>query len=188
MVDVIIGTIGGTVVIIGIAAYLGRQLNQNFLKKDLEDFKSKIQRDLTVYSRSDAYIRELAIRQLDAAQEMWLIFENTSLNGRKNSIIQSLHDAPYFDYSTANQFIGSLDSTFSRKAGLYISKPTRIKLFEFRDFISNELLEKYKDPKDKFVTEEQVANYKKLRTAACLAIRNEIGGENITIAREEYIR
>lgn len=70
-----------------IAGFLAKYLIFNILKRDLEKYKTKMQRELAEEARRDSYKSELAIRQLNAAEEMWSLFKVTSLSNVGDTII-----------------------------------------------------------------------------------------------------
>jgi len=178
---------GGTTIFLGVVAFLGKNILINSLTKDLEEFKSDIQRELKLDSRKDLYVSELALRQLDAAQEMWSLFEVTSISGDRNSIIiDGLTETPSFDIEKTKIFIETFNSTFSKKSGLFISRDTRVELYKFRNFIIDKLIGQYETTSNTSLSRSQVDAFLGLRTAARLALRNEVGSEDITIAKEEY--
>ncbi|MNZ94787.1 hypothetical protein D3C78_1139030 [compost metagenome] len=187
MFELILTTIGGTTIALALVAFLGKNLILNNLRKDLEHFKIKMQRDLSLEARRDSYKSALAIRQLDAAQEFWSLFDVTSLSNDSNSIIKGpFGETPQFDLQKARNFIEKFNSVFSNKSGLYISKSTRVALHEFRDFINTEMVVQYENSRSRALSTEQISKFKKLRTAARTSLREEVGSNNITIAKEEY--
>lgn len=110
----------------------------------------------------------------------------TSLSDDGNSIIKDpFGESPQFDLQEAKKFIIRFNSTFSNKSGLYISKPTRAALYEFRDFINSEMILQYKRSQNRALSAEQISKFQKLRTAARISLREEVGSYSITIAKEE---
>ncbi|MEN0035458.1 MAG: hypothetical protein AAGC78_00265 [Cellvibrio sp.] len=157
---------------------------QSSLDTKLEDYKSYIQRDLAINLRRDMYIKELAVRQLDAIQEMWSVFECASLSGRPGNMIRILGGKPEVDFEIVRQFLDSFNKAFSAKSGLYISKESRVKLYAFRDFIKEEVYPLA--GKSKFISKSQVDSFKSLRRDARISLRKDVGSDDLTVSREEY--
>lgn len=170
-----------------IAGFLAKHLIFNILKRDLERSKTKMQRELALEARRDRYKSELAIRQLNAAEEMWSLFKVTSLsNIGDNIIINPSGNNPQFLIEKAVDFVNTFNGVFSSKTGLYMSEETRTSLHAFRDFINSEMIEQYRTTQNRGLTESQIEEFKRLRTDARLKLRTEVGSVNLTIARDEY--
>ena len=178
---------GASGVFILIAIFIAYRLLLNILTRDLEQTKKELQRELDFESRKDAYKSELAIRQLNAAEKMWSLFTVTSLSNIGNNIVHSrAKEHYYFIHKNATDFIEEFNKTFSTEAGLYISKETRMSLHAFRDYILEEMINKYNETSDRKLNSAQLNEYKKLRKNARLMLRNEVGSTNLTIASDEF--
>ena len=91
-------TFGLQGILLFIAFFLLKYLLENILKRDLEQSKKSLQetleetkkdleRELTLEARKDIYKSELAIRQLNATEEIWSLFTVTSLSNIGNNIV-----------------------------------------------------------------------------------------------------
>lgn len=132
------------------------------------------------------YRSELAKRQIDACEEFWEIFGSTSMTEGEHRIIRDFGTNPILDVQEVEAFIEKFQATFTSKAGLYLSKPTRAKLHKFRDALIELKIEAKKTPEKCKLTREQADKVKKLRTDARLALRDEVGSTNLTVANTEY--
>jgi len=133
------------------------------------------------------YRADLAKRQIEACEAFWEIFGSASMTEGKHRIIKDFDtDRPIFEVKEAEAFIEKFQETFTSKAGLYLSKPTRSKLHEFRDILISLKKEVKTSSGKKFITREQADKVKALRTAARLALRDEIGSTNLDVANTEY--
>jgi hypothetical protein len=182
--SIIISVFGGSVVLLGAVGFLGKSLINNLLKKDIEILKKEHQLIISKETRKSEYKKELAIRQLDAAQEMWCLFGNTSLNAGNSNIIEETSDGIIFYKDRAKQFITSFNNSFNGKSGLYISSETRKQLHCFRNLLIE--LCNTSDPgvNDLKVDVAIKSIFKYYRTEARLALRTEIGSRNLRIANK----
>jgi len=179
--------LGISSVLLIIAGFLAKYLILNILKRDLEETKKELQRELSLEARKDAYKTELAIRQLNAAEEMWSLFNVTSLSNIGETIIINVSEEnPQFIIEQAVKFVNDFNKMFSTKSGLYISKKTRKSLHAFRDYINETMINQYRKTQNRALTTKQIDEFKKLRKVARLDLRNEVGSVNITLANEEY--
>ncbi len=185
--NTIIAALGGAAVLLGAVGYLVKILVENSLKKEFELFQKETKRDLALNSRRDEYKKELAIRQLDAIQDMWSLFVCASLSGdEKSMIIDPKGNNPKFSLDKASNFVESFNQKFSEKSGLYLPKSTRESLHKFRNFIISNFLEQYSRTSDNHITSEQLSEFGDLRTCARIELRKAVGGYDITIAEGEY--
>lgn len=185
---IIWSAVGGATSGLIIVAFLGKNLVNHRLIKDLEDYKKSLARELAIYARGDAYKSELAKRQLDASEEMWALFQPTSLCGHGDNIIFKTSNNYHFDISRAEAFVSEFNKTFSgsNAAGLFMSEETRASLHIFRDFVISDFIKAYQKTNHRGLNKAQVKKFKELRQKARLSLRTEIGGVNITIANDEY--
>ena len=187
MTEDILQILGGTGLLFGIVVFLSKKLVLHWLLKDISEFKTNLQRTLALEARRDAYKTELATRQLDAAQSMWSLFDVTSLNDDENAIVKGiLEGKPNFDIEMANKFVKDFNNKYAASAGLYISRPTRIALHNFRNYIIDDMIKEYYKTQNRAMDTHAIEKFKSIRKEARLALRNEIGSENITLAKDEY--
>jgi hypothetical protein len=132
------------------------------------------------------YRSELAKRQIDACESFWEVFGSASMTEGEHRIIRDFKKNPVLDIQETEAFIHRFQETFSSKAGLYVSQNTRRKLFEFRDILIALKTEAKENPEKVNLTHEQAAEVNALRTVARLALREEIGSTNLTVANTEF--
>jgi hypothetical protein len=132
------------------------------------------------------YRSELAKRQIEACEEFWEIFGPTSTTDGEHRIIRDFDTNPVLDMQETEAFIARFQETFTSKAGLYLSKPTRSELHKFRDMLIELKNEAARAPEKLKLTRMQADKVKTLRTAARLALREEVGSTNLTVANTEY--
>lgn len=133
------------------------------------------------------YRSELAKRQIDACEMFWQIFGPTSLTEGEHRIIRkSKSPEPILDIREAEDFVDKFQETFSSKAGLYLSEETRRKLHQFRDQVI-EIKKKSDGTTNEIkLVPADVQSFWELRKAARLALRDEVGSTNLTVAHTEY--
>jgi len=167
--------------------FLLKYLLENILKRNLEKTKKYLERELTLEARKDTYKSELAIRQINATEEIWSLFTVTSLSNIGNNIVNyKSENHYYFIKDNAIEFVENFNKTFSTKAGLYIDKDTREALYNFRNYIKEQMIEEYNKTSDRKLNEQQVKEYKRLRTDARLKLRNQVGSFDLTIGHDEF--
>jgi len=132
------------------------------------------------------YRSELAKKQIEACEVFWEIFGPTSTTDGEHRIIRDFDTNPTLDIQETDAFIAEFQETFTSRAGLYLSKPTRDKLHQFRDALIKVRNEAKKAPEKCELTRAQADRLKTLRTAARLALREEVGSTNLTVAKSEY--
>ena len=188
---------GGTAVALAVIAYLGKNLVLNALRKDLERYTTELKHahDLRLAEikhenklllkereRRDKYRTELAIRQLDAAENLWKTLEPTSLSQGQNRIIENSYSEPTAKVKEAGEFISNFTDAFNQGAGLYISKETRVSLHKFRDYIRSEIVESNVSADTFPLSAELVQTFKYLRREARIALRRELGSADLRAA------
>jgi len=133
------------------------------------------------------YRSELAKRQIEACEVFWEIFSSASMTEGEHRIIRDFKtDHPVLDVKEAKAFINKFQETFNSKAGLYLSKPTRRKLHEFRDILISLTADAKNTSSKKVLTRELADKVQELRTESRLALRDEIGSTDLDVAQSEY--
>jgi len=168
----------GPIVAAGIAAIVGFVTAWLTSRYSLRQLKMELRAN---------YRSELAKRQIEACEAFWEIFGSASMIEGRHRIIRDFETGhPVLDVKEAEAFIEKFQETFNSKAGLYLSQSTRDKLHEFRNVLISLKNEVKTSSGKKIITREQAYKVKTLRTAARLALRDEIGSTNLDVANTEY--
>lgn len=133
-----------------------------------------------------------ARRQVDASEAFWELFGPTSFTDGEHRIIRNPRSAaPELDEVEADAFVAGFQAVFSSKSGLYLSDAARKRLHAFRDFVmvlkEHASARKAGGPPGEgkaTLLPEEVARFRKLRTAARLALRDQVGGKDLTVAAD----
>lgn len=129
---------------------------------------------------------ELVRRQLDACEDIWAIFDAASRSGGAGRMLQGQEGKRFIKVENAQAFIRRLEEAFNSKSGIYLSRNCRSKLFKFRDFLREQLSSAQTDQEEMSLPlpEEQFKRFYELRRQARLALRAEVGTEDLRVARE----
>lgn len=170
-------------IISGITAFIGAGLASFCSFYVIRKQNEQAQRGLAALHRS-----ELIKRQLDAAEEIWSIFDATSRSGGENRIIQIAKGKRFVSIKNTKSFIDKLEKTFNDKPGIYISENCRRSLFSFRDYLKENYLKSEEISDHIILSEEEFEDFYQKRKSLRLLIREETGTTNLDLAKQELAR
>lgn len=135
-----------------------------------------------------AHRGELVRRQLNACEKIWAIFGAASRSGGEGRMIKNQDGQRFVQAEEARHFVRRLEDAFNSENGIYLSRRCRERLFEFRDFIRDAFCQEDRSHLLLPLSEQQFATFYELRRRARLALRAEVGTEDLQVASEELSR
>jgi hypothetical protein len=127
---------------------------------------------------------ELARKQVAACEALWSALESTSFSLGSARVIQGEADAHTVELGTARELMQKVTTVFYSSHGLFLSRRVRTALFDLRDFTKDELLTQTSESQRVPISKNKAERFRSKATALRIALRAEIGVEDLGAARE----
>lgn len=129
---------------------------------------------------------ELIGKQIAACEALWNALASTSRSHVGNRVVIYRNDHPWVALATAHELCESLTAVFMSPAGLYFSRTVRHCLFDLRDFLESEFLSgAHEQVSEIEISKRKAKNFDYLVQCLRVAIRKELGVENLQVANED---
>ena len=131
-----------------------------------------------------AYRGDLAQKQVVACEALWSALASTSIAPGSNHVIKRDGDIFTADIGLVHELVCRLNEVFHSGHGLFLSRRTRHALFALRDCLCDELLVLKSDTSTVRIPKAKTHAIDDRVTALRIALRAEIGVEDLGVARE----
>ena len=131
-----------------------------------------------------AYRGELARKQVAACEALWSALESTSFTPGANRVVEGEADDFTVNLPAARELVQEMTAVFYSAHGLFLSRQVRTALFEFRRFVTEEFPIQSADSERVSISKTKAQKFWSKATALRIALRAEIGVEDLAAARE----
>ncbi|MCD4738859.1 MAG: hypothetical protein K8R89_06330 [Anaerolineae bacterium] len=129
--------------------------------------------------------KEIIDKQVSACESLWIALEPASRVDGETRIVVNVHDSPRVILPVAIEFNRKITEVFFSPSGLYFSRQLRRALFGLRDFIQEEFISKNLGKEIEFdISKTKYRKFRSKMTKLIITIREEIGVEDLCLARE----
>lgn len=122
---------------------------------------------------------EIISKQINACETLWSILSVASKSEGEDRILTHKNDQITLDAQGAKKLYDALNQIFNSPMGLYFSRALRKSLFELRDFIYSEFLQKA--TKENHISNTKAAKFDGYIQNLRVAIRREIGVVDLSV-------
>jgi len=123
-------------------------------------------------------------KQIEACEELWQTLKPFSFTNGDGRILLDPYEDPKIAMDTAQGIVEKMMNIFYSKAGLYFSKNLRNAFFELRDFMNEEIVTLSQGVSEVIISKSKVKAFRHKVSKLRVAIRAEIGVEDLSTAKE----
>jgi len=125
---------------------------------------------------------EIIMKQISACEALWGVLANSSKSDGDERILIYQENQIAINKKNVKKLYDDINQIFNSPMGLYFSRDLRKNMFDLRDFINAEFLQKL--PKDDLISKTKAEKFDGYVQNLRLAIRKEIGAVDLVVTKK----